>query len=477
MRELRQPALRLALGLALAAALLVEVRTLIQSLHAHQRLQARAGERLRQDLGAARARVSERLQPGGEQARAAAAAEAAEALPGAAIEIFDPTGRRLLALGQPPPIAHWVDVGALAASGPLGVYVVGPFQHDRPYLLAYALLPAGAGREVLRVALPVDDLSADIEERRELLLTHAASLALVVIVALVLLLAPRREGAEPPPAARALLAYEAAMEHLREREERLSQEHAAERQRLEQVLREQEALARAGELTTGMAHEMRNGLGTIVGYARLLERAGLSPDDQAAVAAIRAECEALESIVRRFVDYVRRDELKAERFDLRRSLERVLARETRSRGGAAVELLPGPAFELWGDEELIEHAVENVLRNGREAAGERGRVEIELRAAEAWAEISVRDDGPGLGPEGVAALRPFRSTKPGGLGLGLPLAAKVVRLHGGELRLGERVPHGLEVLLRLPRGAAEAPRAATPGNDSPRASPEDRIDE
>jgi signal transduction histidine kinase len=181
--------------------------------------------------------------------------------------------------------------------------------------------------------------------------------------------------------------------------------------------------------------------------------------------------------VRRFVDYVRQDDLKAERFDLRRMLERVLARETGARGGAAVVLLPGPALELSGDEELLEHAVENVLRNGREAADERGRVELELRAAPAWAEIRVRDDGPGLGPQGVAALRPFRSTKPGGLGLGLPLASKVARLHGGELRLGERPPHGLEVLMRLPREQSEPPHAATAGNTRPDADSERGADE
>ena len=68
-----------------------------------------------------------------------------------------------------------------------------------------------------------------------------------------------------------LVAYEEAMERLRDHGEEQTERHAAERRQLEDVLRDKEALARAGELTSGIVHEVRNGLGTIVGYARLVE--------------------------------------------------------------------------------------------------------------------------------------------------------------------------------------------------------------
>jgi len=63
------------------------------------------------------------------------------------------------------------------------------------------------------------------------------------------------------------------MERLRDRGEEMTQRHEAERQRMEDAIREKDALVRAGELTAGIAHEVRNGLGTILGYARMLERA------------------------------------------------------------------------------------------------------------------------------------------------------------------------------------------------------------
>jgi signal transduction histidine kinase len=64
--------------------------------------------------------------------------------------------------------------------------------------------------------------------------------------------------------------------------------------------------------------------------------------------------------------------------------------------------------------------------------------------------VSVADDGPGLPPERRSDLRPFFSTKPGGLGLGLPIAYKIVHLHEGALGLEERAPRGLEVRVSLP---------------------------
>jgi signal transduction histidine kinase len=465
MADLRRPALRVALGLALAAALLIEVQTLIGSLGAHQRRQARAAEGLRAAMQRVRAEVAARLATSD---LTAALEPLALVLPEAGIEFHAARdGALLVRRGAPIPVAHWADVEALRASGPLGVFVVGPFPERPPLLLAYALFDASP-RVVLRVGLPLDDAQRDFEERRAVLVGHATSLALILIVSLVALGTPRRAAGDQGAAQGALNAYETAMGHLREREQRLSHAHAQERGRLEQAMREKEALARAGELTSGLAHEVRNGLGTILGYARLIERdAALADDTRQAAAAIREECETQAGVVRRFVEYVRAEELKLGPCDLRRTLQRVVAREQRARAGATLTLAPGPEIEISADEELLERAIENVVRNARDAAGPQGCVEVALATGDAWVEVRVADDGPGLGEGGVSALRPFHSTKPGGLGLGLPLATKLVRLHGGELAFVARAPRGLDVTLRLPRSVTggNASSAEASGGD------------
>jgi signal transduction histidine kinase len=322
---------------------------------------------------------------------------------------------------------------------------------------------SGAVPVVARFGLAVPDVVEDLRERREILLGHALSLAVLVLTAALLLL-PGREAQGDAP--RALDAYEQAMERLRDRGLAQSREHEAERVRLEERLARSAPMARAGELTAGMAHEVRNGLGTILGYARLLERDVPREDATAAARAIREECEALETVVRRFVDFVKDEALHLAPFDITRTLSRVAARESRRRSGAAAVVGSGESVLFSGDEEMLERAFENLVRNGLEAAGSGGHVFVQVSEGDGSVEVRIEDDGPGLSLEARRALRPFLTTKPGGLGLGLPIVYKIVGLHGGEIRMGDRPPRGLAVTVRLPRPASDVTEGSVGGPSS-----------
>jgi signal transduction histidine kinase len=103
------------------------------------------------------------------------------------------------------------------------------------------------------------------------------------------------------------------------------------------------------------------------------------------------------------------------------------------------------------DEELLERALENVVRNAVQAASAGGgHLELSAERTPAGVELRVEDDGPGLAADHPGEVRPFYTTRPGGLGLGLPLARKIVLLHGGELLLERRSPAGARVRVRLP---------------------------
>jgi signal transduction histidine kinase len=293
-----------------------------------------------------------------------------------------------------------------------------------------------------------------MRERQQLLLGHLASLAALVLAAALALL-PYEVRPSPPDGA--LTAYEQAMEQLRDRGEEMTARHEAERRRMEEAMRESEALARAGELTAGIAHEVRNGLGTIVGYARMLERASLPEEPAAEARSIREECETLETVVRRFTDFVKLERLQLADTDLARVLTRVVAREGRAREEVRTRLVGLDApLVVRADEELLERALENVVRNAIEAAAAGGR-HVDVTACEGGDQVEVRieDDGPGLAPDHPGEIRAFYSTRPGGLGLGLPLARKIVLLHGGSLRLANRPSRGAEVVLTLPVLAPE----------------------
>jgi signal transduction histidine kinase len=247
------------------------------------------------------------------------------------------------------------------------------------------------------------------------------------------------------------------MEQLRDQGEEMSARHEAERRRMEEAIREKEAFVRAGELTAGIAHEVRNGLGTIVGYARLLERASLPEDPAAAARAIREECETLETVVRRFTDFVKLERLQLGDTDLARLIPRVVAREQRSREGVRTRLVGLDApLVVRADEEMLERAFENLVRNALQAAAAGGRhVEVSAREDAGQVEVRIDDDGPGLAADHPGEIRPFYTTRPGGLGLGLPLARKIVLLHGGSMELAGRAPIGARVLVLLPSAGPE----------------------
>jgi signal transduction histidine kinase len=443
---LRRRLLRIGVGLAVVILALLDVQGLVQTLRAEARLRLRVVRATRDATSAALPRMAALVSPGGPGAFAAAAREAIHSSLASEVEVFDDRGRILFSHPAAAPVSHWPAAPDLASIGAGQLMTFGPVAGDAPRLLTYAWLRAGGAPVFLRFATPVPELSQDLRERREMLVGHALSLAILVVAAgLALFPTPGGESSSRS----ALDAYEEAMRRLRERGLALDREHEEEKQRLTHDLEDKEAMARAGELTAGIAHEVRNGLGTIVGYARLLERSDRDGEVREAASHIRQECETLESVVRRFVDFVKRESLVPAPFHLGRMLTRVVGRESRSRPGPHPSV-GGDLGVVVGDEELLERAFENLVRNALEAAGDGGHVWIEGSRDDRSQTVRVRDDGPGMSPEVLESLRPFYTTKAGGLGLGLALAFKIVALHGGDTTLRPASPRGLVVSVHLP---------------------------
>jgi len=317
-------------------------------------------------------------------------------------------------------------------------------------VLSYLPLQSGPRRLILRLSATVPEIVTDLREHRRLLIVHAGGLV-VALVAAALALFPAKPESHGPPGG-ALRAYEEAMDRLKDQGRLLATFYEEERSSLKQHMEDREAMARAGELTAGIVHEMRNALGTILGYARLIEK-GASAAEADAARHIREECETVESVIRRFVQFVKEERLNETSFDLGRMLRRVVARESQSRAGGAVALDVEDAGRLSADEELLERAFENLVRNAREAAGEDGHVWVTVGnpSDSDTVTVAIADDGPGMSAGTKAKLRPLFTTKPGGMGLGLGIAFKMVRLHKGELTLSDRPSGGLAVAVSLPR--------------------------
>jgi signal transduction histidine kinase len=445
--------MRLGVALALAVVGLFEVLSVVQGVRSVRRLRTRVAHEAERRVEESRPGLDAVLAPGGPVAWDLAAQAALSRGLASEVEVLDAEGKVLFSRPTIAPVAHLLRPDQrknLAAGRTLCVVA-----QDGPVVRVLVYLPvAGAGLS-FRLAVPAPDLEEELRERQQVFVGHLVSLGGLALAAALVLLPREPEPSRPPEGA--LNAYEQAMEQLRDRGEQMTARHDAERRGLEEAIREKEALARAGELTAGIAHEVRNGLGTIMGYARMLERSSLPEDPAAAARSIREECETLETVVRRFTDFVKLEKLQLGEADLARLIGRVVAREARAREEVRTRLvgLDTPLL-IRADEELLERAFENVVRNAVEAASAGGRhVEVKAQESDGRVEVLVEDDGPGLAPDHPGAIHPFYTTRPGGLGLGLPLARKILLLHGGTLELARRAPNGARVAIRLPSGGPE----------------------
>jgi signal transduction histidine kinase len=219
--------------------------------------------------------------------------------------------------------------------------------------------------------------------------------------------------------------------------------------RQEERLRLDDSLRRLGEISAGVAHEFRNGLATVRGYAELLaRRPGIAGEE---TVAMRQEIEHLERVVADLLTFARPGSARVEEFDLMECLQRACADPALQHPVR----LDGPA-SLWlaADPLLIERAVRNLLRNAAEAsrrAKTREPIEVHCASTPDNIVLCVADRGPGLPPEIAADLgRPFVSARPGGVGLGLAIALRVSALHNGSLTWENRPDGGASFCLRLP---------------------------
>lgn len=226
---------------------------------------------------------------------------------------------------------------------------------------------------------------------------------------------------------------------------------------LEEQLRLKDSLARLGELTAGLAHEFRNGLATIHGYARLFALDRLPDEYRPYVEGIRQEAEALGQVVTNFLNFARPAELIPAPVDLRALANRAaddIRADAEQRGGAV--RVTGEFATVEGDEVLLRQALSNLCRNALEACAEAGTPpQIEVAGtvddAQGVVRLTVSDNGPGLdAAAGDHVFRPFFTTRASGTGLGLALVQKIVVTHNGRVTAGRGPAGGASFQVTLP---------------------------
>lgn len=227
-------------------------------------------------------------------------------------------------------------------------------------------------------------------------------------------------------------------------------------------VRRSERLAALGQLTAGLAHELRNPLGTMKSSAELLGRQVARENEIAREMAgyIVTEVDRTNSLITRFLDFARPQHLRLERGDLTALLDKVVARFEHESKAAAHSVsvyknyspdVPAVAF----DAELLERALLNLLTNAAQASPAGSVVTVKTRAVETntgpGVEVAIIDRGSGIDAKHLESIfNPFFTTKSNGVGLGLAIVSKIIDEHGGQIAVESTPGEGSVFRLYLP---------------------------
>jgi signal transduction histidine kinase len=240
----------------------------------------------------------------------------------------------------------------------------------------------------------------------------------------------------------------------------LEKSYAQLREQADQILEIEEQLRRAdrlsalGELSAGMAHEIRNPLGSIRGTAEILREA-VPPDDPRAEFAdiMLREVDRLNGVVQDFLDFARPGESDRERIQLATVIRDLLAlvRQQARKGGIEVVCEAPVDVEVLADGEQLRQAFLNLVLNAFQAMPEGGRLEVSLQVVGERVLVRFRDNGAGIEADHLERIfNPFFTTRSSGTGLGLAITHRIVQAHNGRIQVTSTRGEGTTFELSLP---------------------------
>ncbi len=229
--------------------------------------------------------------------------------------------------------------------------------------------------------------------------------------------------------------------------------------RADNLIREQqerlvqnETLSAMGEMSSAVAHGIRNPLASIRSSAELALEFS-SPDAAEPARDIIAEVDRMENWVRELLSYARPEAAQTQRVDLAEMVTHILTdfeRETARRGIVTEFHAPENLPQVHGDHLLLGQVVSSLISNAVEAMVVGGHIALSAEQTRDQVLLRVRDDGPGVSAEQMPRVfKPFFTTKPKGLGVGLAQAKRVVERFGGTIDFFSEPGRGVTVEVRL----------------------------
>ncbi|MDD5433895.1 MAG: ATP-binding protein [Nitrospira sp.] len=240
------------------------------------------------------------------------------------------------------------------------------------------------------------------------------------------------------------------------------------------MLKEQSELKKRlrmlGEMSAGIAHELRNSMGTIMGYVNILSKKYQEDGSSKEIlSTITSEINSMDLIIKELLNYGKPVSLSLSKVDLIKIIRTAI--------DTAIERFPDVKLEvnvntpdymqMYMDEVLIRQALQNVIQNAVEAMPDGGILKVDVKDYRSelfltlsdgihselreGAEIFVSDTGAGIPAENLDKIfLPFYTTKPRGTGMGLALVHKIILTHGGNIKVDSREGMGTTFRIYLP---------------------------
>ena len=216
-------------------------------------------------------------------------------------------------------------------------------------------------------------------------------------------------------------------------------------------------LAALGQLSAGLAHELRNPLMcmTVLVQSALTDQTRTL--DESDLHVLNDEMQRLDRLLQEFLNFARPAKMEFSRIDLRKLAEQtadfLLAKATQV--GIKIKVItPNAPVTVLADDKQLRQLILNLLLNSIDATSTQGTIELDLSIDphdERYCLLIIRDEGNGLGPEALnRAFEPFFSTKNEGLGMGLVTCKRIAEAHQGELSIANGLEKGAIITVRLP---------------------------
>lgn len=213
------------------------------------------------------------------------------------------------------------------------------------------------------------------------------------------------------------------------------------REELVRQVARMEHMSAIGELAAGLAHEIKNPMGSIKGAAQILEpELPSNHKKREFMDILLEEVDRLNRVVENFLNYARPLKLDKKPFALAQALDQVVKQLALGKENSGIEVEVQVSYELTvlGDEESLRQVFLNLGLNAMEAMEDHGRLQIQAGKDHGpelvW--IDFQDTGPGVEKEFVRRIfMPFHSSRAGGTGLGLTISERIVTEHGGRIEV------------------------------------------